>query len=438
MPKKEKKYGFFTAVCTVVGTVIGSGVFFKAEEISRISGGNIKIGIFAWISGGAVMLVCLSLFARIFFERENGATLTEVAQSLLGESYSYYLSLFTATLYYPSMVSVLSWSAAHYTLLSFGAKNAAGILCFALSCVYLFLSFALNSFFPRASGKIQIITTLIKLIPLGLMIIFGTINGFKTELFAQGFEYAKKSEKTAQMLFGAVVSSAFAYDGWITVTSIGDEIKGGKKSLSAALLTGGTIITAVYVLYYIGISGAVSHEIFRHYGTAVIRIAFDSVLGEKIGRFLVLFAAFSCMGALNGLTMGSARGMYETSKTAGGGFWKAFSRTGGKNEMPYASCVAGFILSFFQLLLYQKTKTRLGFDSAALCVVTMYAMYIPLFYAFMKKQKKNFKNRLAAISAIAACFFMVCAAISASGNDIYRYLPRLSSVLLFGKAIKGR
>ena len=28
-----KKYGLLTAICTVVGTVIGSGVFFKAEKI---------------------------------------------------------------------------------------------------------------------------------------------------------------------------------------------------------------------------------------------------------------------------------------------------------------------------------------------------------------------------------------------------------------------
>ena len=31
--KLEKKYGLFTAICMVVGIVVGSGVFFKAQVI---------------------------------------------------------------------------------------------------------------------------------------------------------------------------------------------------------------------------------------------------------------------------------------------------------------------------------------------------------------------------------------------------------------------
>lgn len=31
--KLERKYGLFTAICMVVGIVIGSGVFFKAQTI---------------------------------------------------------------------------------------------------------------------------------------------------------------------------------------------------------------------------------------------------------------------------------------------------------------------------------------------------------------------------------------------------------------------
>ena len=31
--KLERRYGLFTAICMVVGIVIGSGVFFKAQTI---------------------------------------------------------------------------------------------------------------------------------------------------------------------------------------------------------------------------------------------------------------------------------------------------------------------------------------------------------------------------------------------------------------------
>ena len=57
--KLERKYGLFTAICMVVGIVIGSGVFFKAQTILQKTGGNMPLGILAWLIGGAIMLVCL-------------------------------------------------------------------------------------------------------------------------------------------------------------------------------------------------------------------------------------------------------------------------------------------------------------------------------------------------------------------------------------------
>ena len=40
-----KKYGLPTAICMVVGIVIGSGVFFKAEKVLQATGGNMPLGI---------------------------------------------------------------------------------------------------------------------------------------------------------------------------------------------------------------------------------------------------------------------------------------------------------------------------------------------------------------------------------------------------------
>ena len=72
--KLERKYGLFTAICMVVGIVIGSGVFFKAQTILQKTGGNMPMGILAWLIGGAIMLVCLLTFAFMGqkYERVNG------------------------------------------------------------------------------------------------------------------------------------------------------------------------------------------------------------------------------------------------------------------------------------------------------------------------------------------------------------------------------
>src|SRR5699024_399859 len=51
----EKRYGLPTAICMVVGIVIGSGVFFKAEKVLQATQGNMPLGILAWGIVGAIM-----------------------------------------------------------------------------------------------------------------------------------------------------------------------------------------------------------------------------------------------------------------------------------------------------------------------------------------------------------------------------------------------
>ena len=63
MDKLQKRYGLLTAICMVVGIVIGSGVFFKAQTILQKTGGNMPLGILAWIIGGVIMLTCLLAFS---------------------------------------------------------------------------------------------------------------------------------------------------------------------------------------------------------------------------------------------------------------------------------------------------------------------------------------------------------------------------------------
>ncbi|MBE6021552.1 MAG: amino acid permease, partial [Clostridiales bacterium] len=54
----QKRYGLVTAMAMVVGIVVGSGVFFKAEKVLNCTGGDLKLGIFAWVIGGIIMISC--------------------------------------------------------------------------------------------------------------------------------------------------------------------------------------------------------------------------------------------------------------------------------------------------------------------------------------------------------------------------------------------
>ena len=157
--KMEKRYGLFTAICLVVGTVIGSGVFFKAQTILELTGGNMPIGILAWIIGGAIMLVCLLTFSFMGqkYERVNG--LLDYAEATVGTRYGYYMGWFSATIYFPAMTSVLAWVSARYTMVFITSANpnfpmaipaaqggcVVGPECMALTLFYLCAIYAVNT-----------------------------------------------------------------------------------------------------------------------------------------------------------------------------------------------------------------------------------------------------------------------------------------------------
>ena len=51
----------------MVGTVIGSGVFFKAEAVLTKTGGNLSVGILAFISSGVVMIISACTFGAVSY-----------------------------------------------------------------------------------------------------------------------------------------------------------------------------------------------------------------------------------------------------------------------------------------------------------------------------------------------------------------------------------
>ena len=436
----KKQYGLLTAISMVIGCVIGSGVFFKAETVSRITEGDMTIGILAWSIGGAVMLMCLLVFARLSSHYAGDGGIVLYAKETVGNTYAYYTGWFTGTIYYPSLVSVLAWLSARYTLLFIGSKNESGGLCMLLSCIFLVISFAQNTFLPVFSGRFQVVTTVIKLIPLVLMMILGTTGGIASGVLRENFSIRTQTE-SGYTLFAAITATAFAYEGWIAATSIGGELKNSRKNLPLALILGGLAVAAVYVVYYIGICGAVRADLLVNNSSRGIRAAFDSIVGEKAGGMLTAFVAVSCMGALNGLTLGNSRAMYNLTKLPNANLSRAFSRVDADTGMPFASSVAGLIFSMVWLLFYYGAKISdtplfmgFGFDSSELGVISAYAMYVPMFFMFMKKHYKEapFKNILLPLCGIGSSVFLIVCALFAHKNDVSDYILTFTGVMLMG------
>lgn len=440
----EKKYGLLTAIAMVVGIVIGSGVFFKAEKVLVSTGGNLPQGLLAWLIGGMVMVVCAYNFAILATKYEKVNGIVDYAEVLVSSKYGYFFAWFMDTIYFPAMSSVLCWVTARYfcTLLGWDIVGAEAMT---LAGFLLVLSFVINTLSPKIAGKMQVGTTFVKIIPLALMGVIGLFFGLKNGVLAQNFSGEVIAEVGENPLFTALVSTAFAYEGWICATSINAELKDAKTNLPKALTFGTIFVVLIYMLYYIGLAGSVENRIMMEQGETGVKLAFTTIFGNVGGIALYVFVIISCFGTLNGLMMASTRGFYSIAVRGEGPCPNMFSKVDEYTNMPSNSAVLGVLVTGIWLVYFYGANLtnpwfgNFSFDSSELPIITIYAMYIPIFFMQMKKSKDldNLHRYVVPILGIIACLFMVVAAYASYGGKVFYYLLIYGLIMCIGLGLKN-
>ena len=442
----EKRYGLLTAIAMVVGIVIGSGVFFKAEKVLTATGGNLSLGILAWLLGGLVMILCAYNFALMATKHEKVSGVVDYAEVLVGGRYAYFFAWFAAVIYFPAMTSVVAWVAARYFGVLMGWEIV-GPQVMTLSGLFLVGSYVINALAPKLAGRLQVTTTAAKLIPLFLMAIFGSIFGLKNGILVENFTTTAVHTFTSKNpLFTAVVGTCFAYEGWICATSINAELKDAKKNLPLALIFGSAFVVLVYILYYIGLAGAVKNEVMMAGGETGARIAFETVFMQLGGTLLFIFVVISCLGTLNGLMMACTRAFYAMGVRDEGPRPQVFKVVDTVTKMPTNSALIGLMMAMLWLTYFYGAnlapKPWFGpfcFDSSELPIVTIYALYIPIFVMQMKKEQElGFFYRVVvpALGVIASAF-MVLAAIVSLRKAVLYYLILFAVLMGIGLLLKN-
>ena len=424
----KKKYGLFTAICMVVGIVIGSGVFFKAEAVLKATGGNMPQAIIAWLVVGLVMIVCSYIFANLATKHEKVGGLLDYAEATVGKRYSYNIGWFMAAVYTPAITGVLAWVSARYVavLLSW---DITGNACMILAASFLCFSYTLNALSPILAGKFQVSTTIIKMIPLLSMGVIGIVLGLNNDQLIQNFTFVSTTDNGS--LMAAIVAVAFAYEGWILATSINLELRDSKKNLPKALVIGSFIVVATYVLYYIGLNGVVTTGELMASGENAAKTAFQRMFGNVAGTGIFVLIVISCLGTLNGLMLSCCRGFYSLSANGHGPNPKLFVQVDPVTNMPNNSAILGLALSSFWLLYFfgaNLTAPWFGpyfsFDSSELPIITLYGMYIPMFIQIMRKSTdlSSVKRYVMPSLGLCGCFLMIYAAFAAYHWKTVAYL----------------
>lgn len=383
----EKKYGLWTTVAMVIGIVIGSGVFFKADNILMASGGNVKTALIAWLVGAVSMIFGALVFAECSnrFERSNG--IVDYAEGIVSEKFAYLIGWFNAIIYYPALAAVLSWVAANYTAILF---NQEGNFVWIMSAIYMLGIYTMNYLSPILSGKFQVASTVIKIVPLIIISVVGIFQGVNNGILVENFSNVTSVVDGGHGFAAAVLGTAFAYEGWIIATTINGEIKDSKKTLPKALIFGSLTIVVIYISYFLGIVGIIPSQTIIEQGDNAVNLAAGAVFGSLGASVLTSFIIVSCLGTLNGLILGSSRSFYSLAIRGQGIKPEFFSKVDSKTDMPNNSAMASFGLICMYLVIWYMNFARLFpggmfIDISELPIALIYAFYMVIYVAFMIK-----------------------------------------------------
>ena len=330
----EKRYGLPTAISMVIGIVIGSGIFIKGGKVLALTGGNMLQGVLVVALVGLICIICSLVFAELGSKFEKVSGVVDYAEIALGENYAYYVGWFMTTIYYPCLAAILAFFSAVFfcelcgiPAMDFFVTGTVSSEALGLGAGFLMIGYGINMLSPKLAGKLQVSMTVIKLVPLLLMAVVGIIVGLSTGATARVLDYVNTAEYAAATagksafsgVFSGVASFAFAYEGWIIATTINAELKDAKKNLPIALILGSLFCTVLYCLYIFAMSSIGDVKVIIAtwpLGEALPRIAFSNIFGNVIGTIVYAFITIGCLGVMNGLIMGSCRGMYSSSSPA--------------------------------------------------------------------------------------------------------------------------
>ena len=162
----------------------------------------------------------------------------------------------------------------------------------------------LNTFGSKTSGAIQTVSTVCKLIPLGLIIVFGFIKGsgdnpIMNPLVAEGI-------RPMGIIGQLLVAILFAYDGWINVGALAGEMKNPGKDLPKAIIGGLSIVMAINVVINLAYLWVLPASELAQYASPASIVA-EKIFGPVGGKLINVGILVSVFGCLNGYLLTGPR-----------------------------------------------------------------------------------------------------------------------------------
>jgi len=290
-PPQKNKLGLWTSTSLVVGNMIGSGVFLMPAALAAYGGISLLGWVFAAI--GAFLLAKVFSNLSILMPQANGGPYAysrrgfgDFAGFLV--AWGYWISIWcTNAAIAVSLVSALS------TFFPILATNAVVAIATGLGAIWLLTW--INTLGIVTSGKLQLVTTLLKIIPL-LLVGIGGLFFIRAENFLP-------FNATGGSGFAAVTATAaftfFAFQGMECATIPSGSVANPEKTIPRATMLGTLTATIIYILSSVSVLGMIPAKDLVNSVTPFADAAVI-IWGSSARYWVSAGVVIAAFGALNG------------------------------------------------------------------------------------------------------------------------------------------
>ena len=296
----QKNLGIAAALSTVVGMVIGGGVFFKPQAVYTLTGGAPGLGILAWIIAGIMTITAGLTAAEVSAAIPKTGGMMVYIEEIYGKKLGFLTGWMQTVLFFPATAAAIAVMFGQQAALLLNNSS----LVMPMTIGVILLIGILNTFGSKTSGAIQTVSTVCKLIPLGLIIVFGFIKGsgdnpIMNPLVAEGI-------RPMGIIGQLLVAILFAYDGWINVGALAGEMKNPGKDLPKAIIGGLSIVMAINVVINLAYLWVLPASELAQYASPASIVA-EKIFGPVGGKLINVGILVSVFGCLNGYLLTGPR-----------------------------------------------------------------------------------------------------------------------------------
>ncbi|MFD7505898.1 amino acid permease [Streptomyces sp. NPDC059850] len=360
-----RRFGLPTATALVMGNIIGGGIFLLPASVAPY--GTLSLLAFVVLTVGAIALALV--FGRLARRDPSTGGPYVHARAAFGDFAGFLSAWSYWTMTWVSNAALAVAAVGYVHVLAPGNESKGVDLAIAL--LVLWLPGLANLAGTRWVGAVQLVSTVLKFIPLLFVAVVGL---FFFDPDKMGPFNAGGGSAVGGMSAAAAIL-LYSYLGVESASMSAGEMENPERNVGRASVLGTIGAAVVYLLGTVAVFGTVAHKDLVN-STAPFSDAVDAMFGGTWGGTLIAVAAVvSIVGALNGWILMSAQAPYAAAQD--GLFPAVFAAK--RRGVPTAGVIIGVILASLLTVVNYTSGSNGVF--ATLVLITTFSATVPYLLA---------------------------------------------------------